>query len=86
MAHGYYDGWYWNKKGTPFLRADAAALDSPGKFSLVIDGACLTAKMGQATNLTQALLENPHGGAYAMISSHEKQWGGSQDYLFFGYH
>lgn len=85
MAHGYYDGWYWNKHGPPFYKEDAAALDSPGKFSFVIDAACLTAELGSGTNLTQALLENPNGGAYAMISSSEKQWGGAQDYLFFGY-
>ncbi|MCH2208962.1 MAG: C25 family cysteine peptidase, partial [Lentisphaerales bacterium] len=85
ICHGSDYGWHWNNSGKPFVKEDAAALNSGGKFSMVMDWSCSTAKWVSGENLTQTLLQNMDGGAYAMISSPEKQWGGYQDYLFYGY-
>ncbi|VGO16335.1 Gingipain R1 [Pontiella desulfatans] len=85
ICHGGEQGWYWNNKGSTFTIDELAELNTPERYAMVMDYSCDTAGWNSSTNFTQVALCNPNGGAYSMISACQPQWGGIQDYQFYGY-
>jgi hypothetical protein len=83
-GHGGPGAWYWNNKGDNFFKADAAALTNKNKYALVHDSSCSTSQETGGLNMTQTLLDDQDGGAYAMVAAPSTQFAGYLDFLSFG--